>query len=71
MVLRVNRCPEDMLRIPQLRLSVHFDTEEALLDDWVGEAPLQLTSGPNYSWHGDSINGWLPEVAEKHVLCGW
>lgn len=65
---RVNRCPEGMLRIPQLRFSVRFDTKEALPDGWSGEAPLQLASGPSYSWHGDFINGWLPEAAENMLL---
>lgn len=65
---RVNRCPENMLRIPQLRFSVRFDTEEALPDGWSGEAPLQLASGPSYSWHGDFINGWLPEAAKNMLF---
>jgi hypothetical protein len=65
---RVNRCPEGMSRIPQLRFSVRFDTTDALPDGWSGEAPLQLASGPSYSWHGDFINGWLPEAAKNMLL---
>ncbi len=60
-----NRCPDGMKRIPQLRFSVRFDTSEALPDGWDGEAPLQLSSGNSYSFHGDFINGWLPEAAEN------
>lgn len=60
-----NRCPDGMKRIPQLRFSVRFDTSEALPDGWSGEAPLQLASGNAYSFHGDFINGWLPEAAEN------
>ena len=65
---RENRCPEGMLRVPQLRFSVRFDHSEALPDGWSGEAPLELASGPSYSWHGDFINGWLPEAAENMLL---
>ncbi|KAK4034930.1 hypothetical protein C8A01DRAFT_48815 [Parachaetomium inaequale] len=67
---RVNRCPEGMSRIPQLRFSVRFDTSEALPDGWSGEAPLQLASGPSYSWHGDFINGWVPEAAKNMLQAG-
>lgn len=57
-----------MKRVPQLRFSVRFDTSEALPDGWSGDAPLELASGPSYSWHGDFINGWLEEAAENMLL---
>ena len=60
-----NRCPDGMKRIPQLRFSVRFDTSGVLPDGWSGDAPLQLASGNSFSWHGDFINGWLPEAAEN------
>lgn len=41
---------------------------EVLPDGWSGEAPLQLSGGNAYSWHGDSINRWLPEAAENMML---
>ncbi|KAL4876725.1 hypothetical protein BJY04DRAFT_210375 [Aspergillus karnatakaensis] len=63
-----NRCPDGMKRIPQLRFSVRFDTTEVLPDGWSGEAPLFLASGNSYSFHGDFINGWLPEAAENMLL---
>jgi hypothetical protein len=63
-----NRCPDGMKRIPQLRFSVRFDTSGVLPDGWSGEAPLQLSSGNSYSWHGDFINGWLPEAAENMMV---
>ncbi|KAF9894643.1 hypothetical protein FE257_006531 [Aspergillus nanangensis] len=63
-----NRCPDGMKRIPQLRFSVRFDTSAALPDGWEGEAPLQLASGNSYSFHGDFVNGWLPEAAENMML---
>ncbi|KAL2821191.1 hypothetical protein BJX63DRAFT_418206 [Aspergillus granulosus] len=63
-----NRCPDGMKRIPQLRFSIRFDTSEALPNGWSGEAPLQLSSGNSYSFHGDFINGWLPEAAENMML---
>lgn len=63
-----NRCPEGMKRIPQLRFSVRYDASKALPDGWQGEAPLELASGPSYSFHGDFINGWLEEAAENLLL---
>jgi hypothetical protein len=65
-----NRCPAGMFRIPQLRFSVRFDHSEALPDGWSGAAPLELASGPSYSWHGDFINGWLPEAAQNMLTAG-
>ncbi|GJC97816.1 Secreted protein [Colletotrichum higginsianum IMI 349063] len=58
-----NWCPTGMKRIPQLRFSVRYDVSAA--GSWNGVAPLELASGPSYSFHGDFINGWLPEAAEN------
>lgn len=60
-----NRCPTDMKRIPQIRFSIRFDHSEALPNGWSGKAPLELACGPSYCFHGDFINGWLPEAAEN------
>ncbi|OLN90009.1 hypothetical protein CCHL11_07224 [Colletotrichum chlorophyti] len=60
-----NWCPKGMKRIPQLRFSVRYDTSKALPNGWTGKAPLELASGSSYSFHGDFINGWLPEAAEN------
>lgn len=67
-LLRVNCCPEGMQRIPQLRFSIRFDHNEALPNGWAGEAPLELASGPSYSWHGDFMNAWLPEAGQNMLL---
>ncbi|KAL5044406.1 hypothetical protein BDW71DRAFT_215759 [Aspergillus fruticulosus] len=63
-----NRCPDGMKRIPQLRFSVRFDHSAVLPDGWSGESPLFLASGNAYSFHGDFINGWIPEAAENMLL---
>ncbi|KAL4949283.1 hypothetical protein BDW69DRAFT_174804 [Aspergillus filifer] len=63
-----NRCPDGMKRIPQLRFSVRFDHSAVLPEGWSGEAPLFLASGNAYSFHGDFINGWIPEAAENMLL---
>ncbi len=63
-----NHCPTGMKRIPQPFLTVHFFTDAALPDAWNDTAPLELASGPNFSWHGDFINGWLPEVVENMLF---
>lgn len=65
---RVNRCPEGMSRIPQLRFSVRYAVDEAVPEGWSGEAPFELASGPSYSFHGDFMNAWLPEAAENMLL---
>ncbi|KFA56165.1 hypothetical protein S40293_00031 [Stachybotrys chartarum IBT 40293] len=60
---RVNRCPEGMKRIPQLRFSVRYNLSKALPDGWNGPAPLELASGAGYTFHGDFMNGWDPEAS--------
>lgn len=62
---RENRCPEGMLRIPQARFSVRYNLSKALPNGWSGKAPLELASGPGYTFHGDFMNGWDPEAAEN------
>ena len=54
-----------MLRIPQARFSVRYDVSKALPDGWTGTAPLELASGPGYTFHGDFMNAWDPEAAEN------
>lgn len=41
-----------------------YDVRKLAPEGWNGPAPLTLASGPSYSFHGDFINGWLPEAAE-------
>ncbi|KAL2885809.1 hypothetical protein HOO65_070271 [Ceratocystis lukuohia] len=60
-----NRCPAGMKRIPQLRFSIRFDLRKLLPNGWKGAPPLELACGPSYCFHGDFINGWLPEAAEN------
>ncbi|PSK34792.1 hypothetical protein B9Z65_1375 [Elsinoe australis] len=59
-----NRCPADMKRIPQLRFSIRYDLRKALPNGWSGQPPLELACGSSYCWHGDFINGWVPEAAQ-------
>lgn len=63
-----NRCPAGMFRMPRLRFSIRFDMRKILPDGWDGTAPLELSCGPSYCFHGDFINGWLPEAAENMLL---
>ncbi|KAF2220359.1 hypothetical protein BDZ85DRAFT_267633 [Elsinoe ampelina] len=58
-----NRCPAGMKRIPQLRFSIRYDLRKALPNGWSGAPPLELSCGPSYCFHGDFINGWVPEAA--------
>ncbi|PNS19644.1 hypothetical protein CAC42_7488 [Sphaceloma murrayae] len=58
-----NRCPANMKRIPQLRFSIRYDLRRALPNGWSGAPPLELACGSSYCWHGDFINGWVPEAA--------
>lgn len=58
-----NRCPADMKRIPFLRFSITYDLRKLIPEGWTGPPPLTLASGSSYSFHGDFINGWLPEAA--------
>lgn len=60
-----NRCPVNMKRIPQLRFSIRYDLRKILPDGWEGPPPFELACGPSYCFHGDFINGWLPEAAEN------
>ncbi|KAL5630842.1 hypothetical protein BROUX41_000714 [Berkeleyomyces rouxiae] len=60
-----NRCPAGMKRIPQLRFSIRFDLRKLLPNGWTGAPPLELACGSSYCFHGDFINGWLPEAAEN------
>ncbi|KAI9162692.1 Proline utilization trans-activator [Paramyrothecium foliicola] len=63
-----NRCPAGMKRIPQLRFSIRYDLRKILPDGWTGPPPLELACGNSYCFHGDFINGWLPEAAENMLL---
>ncbi|KAL0942172.1 short-chain dehydrogenase [Colletotrichum truncatum] len=60
-------CPDGMKRMPQLRFSIRYDTKKAIPGGWKGEPPLELACGPSYCFHGDFVNGWLQESAEKMV----
>jgi hypothetical protein len=60
-----NRCPAGMKRIPQLRFSIRYDLRKLLPNGWSGTPPLELACGSSYCWHGDFINGWVPEAAEN------
>ncbi|KAH7101405.1 hypothetical protein BKA62DRAFT_795394 [Auriculariales sp. MPI-PUGE-AT-0066] len=61
----VNRCPENMKRIPQIRFSIRYDLRKALPDGWEGAPPLSLACGSAYCMHGDFFMGWLPEAAQN------
>ncbi|KAH7347669.1 hypothetical protein B0T11DRAFT_360127 [Plectosphaerella cucumerina] len=63
-----NRCPAGMFRMPRLRFSIRFDMRKILPDGWDGAAPLELSCGLSFCFHGDFINGWLPEAAENMLL---
>ncbi|MBE3049346.1 DUF1996 domain-containing protein [Candidatus Bathyarchaeota archaeon] len=63
-----NRCPAGMSRMPQLRLSIRYDLRKALPDGWDGPPPFELACGDSYCFHGDFINGWIPEAAENMLL---
>lgn len=63
-----NRCPPDWKRIPQLRFSIRYDLRKVLPDGWSAAPPLELACGNSYCFHGDFINGWLPEAAENMLL---
>jgi hypothetical protein len=52
-----------MKRIPQLRFSIRYDLRKLLPNGWSGTPPLELACGSSYCWHGDFINGWVPEAA--------
>ncbi|KAF2220818.1 hypothetical protein BDZ85DRAFT_20118 [Elsinoe ampelina] len=59
------KCPSGYKRIPQLRFSARYDLNKAIPGGWSGTPPLQYSCGPSYCWHGDFINGWLPEAAKN------
>lgn len=59
-------CPSGMKIMPQLRFSIRYDVSD-VAGSWDGEAPFELACGPSHCMHGDFINGWLPETAEKMV----
>ncbi|PLB47745.1 hypothetical protein P170DRAFT_456518 [Aspergillus steynii IBT 23096] len=59
-----NRCPIGMYRMPRLRYSIRYDLRQILPDGWSGTPPLEFACGSSYCFHGDFINGWLPEAAE-------
>lgn len=58
-----NRCPEGMKRMPQLRFSIRYDLRKTIPDGWSGAPPLELACGSSYCFHGDFMNGWMPESA--------
>lgn len=60
-----NRCPAGMFRMPQLRFSIRYDLRKVLPDGWDGVPPFELACGDSYCFHGDFINGWIPEAAEN------
>ncbi|KAJ8604591.1 hypothetical protein MRB53_041744 [Persea americana] len=53
-------CPEGMTSIPQLRFSIRYN-----IGDLVPSSDLMLSSGNEYSSHGDFIAGWTKEAAEE------
>lgn len=61
-------CPENMLRIPELRYSIRYDLRKIIPDGWSGTAPLQLACGgevgEGYCFHGDFINGWYEDALD-------
>ncbi|KAF7183186.1 hypothetical protein CNMCM7691_003021 [Aspergillus felis] len=59
----VNHCPASIKRIPQLQFSIHYDLQKVLPNRWLGTPPLELACGSSYYWHGNFINGWVPEAA--------
>ncbi|EXK78336.1 oxidoreductase [Fusarium oxysporum f. sp. raphani 54005] len=63
-----NRCPQGMKRMPRLRFSIRYDLREVLPGGWEGTPPLELACGNSFCFHGDFINGWLPEAAENMLL---
>ncbi|KAL4879266.1 hypothetical protein BJY04DRAFT_220386 [Aspergillus karnatakaensis] len=69
-----NNCPEGMLRIPQIRYRVLYDTKKVAPDGWSGTAPFQLscsdTPGDGYCFHADFINGWFEDAAENMLIKG-
>jgi hypothetical protein len=65
-----NRCPENMKRIPRLRMSIRYDLHKAIPNGWNGPAPLTLSSGPSYSGHGDFFNGWDTVAALNMLKAG-
>ncbi|KAL1623103.1 hypothetical protein SLS54_004589 [Diplodia seriata] len=60
-----NYCPAGWNRIPRLRFSIRYDLRKILPDGWSGAPPLELSSGPSYSMHGDFINGWFEDAAQN------
>ncbi|TDZ41351.1 hypothetical protein CTRI78_v009740 [Colletotrichum trifolii] len=64
---RGGACAAGMKRMPQLRFSIRYDTKKAVPGGWEGEPPLELACGASHCLHGDFINGWVGEAAEKMV----
>lgn len=60
-------CPSGMKYMPQVRFSIRYDVKSITPDGWDGAAPFELACGASHCMHGDFINGWLPETAEKMV----
>ncbi|KAH8894641.1 hypothetical protein GQ53DRAFT_744736 [Thozetella sp. PMI_491] len=58
-------CASGMKAMPQLRFSIRYDISS--IGSWSGVPRLELACGSSYCFHGDFINGWLPETAEAMV----
>ncbi|CAI4212345.1 unnamed protein product [Parascedosporium putredinis] len=48
--------------------AIRYDLRKALPGGWEGAPPFELACGSQYCFHGDFINGWLPEAAENMLL---
>ncbi|KAI9047460.1 hypothetical protein LZ554_008179 [Drepanopeziza brunnea f. sp. 'monogermtubi'] len=62
---RGGSCPSGMKSMPQLRFSIRWDVRKVLPGGWSGTAPFKLACGPAWCSHGDFINGWTKESADK------
>ncbi|KAH7362777.1 hypothetical protein B0T11DRAFT_311105 [Plectosphaerella cucumerina] len=60
-------CPDGLSSMPQVRFSIRWDTRKAIPGGWSGEPPIELACGGSECFHGDFINGWLPEAGENMV----